>query len=240
MLQNLLKITPLLVIMISCGTVQEEKTEAVVKDPFTEYQYYADGKVKAEIHIDNFKRFHGDVKKFYRDGKLKSIINYDHGITINSKQYYENGNLEMEFPYKEGEKHGKRNKYWESGSLQSVLEYQNGEPVAGLIEYKESGEKVTTYPSLKIEQINQLKENGKYYIDVYFSSNPQKGIYYIGQLQNGLIPLDAEKISSVKGGKGRIVLNAAPSDYSMQKLHIIARFKTGYGSIYITEKTFIL
>ncbi|GAA5042102.1 hypothetical protein GCM10011506_44730 [Marivirga lumbricoides] len=239
-MKNLLKISLLLFVLSSCNFKPEESAKKVEKDPYTEYQYYTDGKVKAEIHIDNLKRFHGEVKKFYPDGKLKTLVTYDHGVTLNSKQYYENGKLEMEFPYKEGKKHGKRSKYWESGKIKSVLEYRNGEPIAGLKEYKESGKEVTAYPSLKIEQINQLSNNGKYYIDVYFSSNPQKGTYYIGELQNGLIPADAEKINSIKGGKGRIVLNAIPSHYNMKKLNIIGRFKTGYGSIYITEATFNL
>ncbi len=155
---------------------------------------------------------------------------------INAKQYYENGNLQMEFPYKDGKKHGLRKKYWENGQLQSQMTYVMGEPKADLVEWKKSGEKLTTYPRLIVKQIDNISKNGEYIVQAYFSSNPQKGTYYIGELEDGVIPKYPDQMT--KNGKiGEIIFRPAPGTFFMKKFNIIGKFKTGYGNILIVEKS---
>jgi hypothetical protein len=212
-----------------------DKTETE-ENPLYQVTYYPDGTLQTEINLDSNKRYHGIAKKYYKEGQLKSETLYDHGTTKVAKQYYENGNLEMEFPYEDGQKHGLRKKYWENGQLQSQMTYVKGEPKADLIEYKSTGDKLTTYPTLIVKQIDNINKNGQYVVQTYFSSNPQKGTYYIGELENGVIPRYTEKMK--KNGKiGEIIFWPEPGTFFMKKLKIIGTFKTGYGNILIVEKS---
>jgi len=144
--------------------------------------------------------------------------------------------MRMEFPYKNGKKYGLRKKYWENGRLQSQMTYVNGEPKADLIEYDKNGTKVTAYPELVIKQIDNISKSGKYILQAYFSSNPQKGTYYIGELNNGVL----ENYTTPMRRNGKIGENV----YTLRKLigssneiSIIGKFKTGYNNLFIVEKS---
>jgi len=199
--------------------------------------YHKNGKLKAEIPIDDDKKRHGVSKQYYESGKLKTEINYNHGTKEKATQYYENGNKQMEFLYKDGKKHGKRNKYWTNGKLHSVLEYHEGDPKIGLVEYNEQGEKITNYPELVIKHIDNLESTGRYTVQVYFSRNMSRGKYYSGKLKNGVF--DNTYIQLKKSSnKGILSYRPSPGTFIMKKVNVIGRYKTPYGNPYIVQKQF--
>jgi len=240
MFKNIYPLLFLLFVVFSCDQSAPKSTAEVKKeDPYHKITYHKNGKLKTDVHLDSSRRYHGEAKKYYENGQLKSLITYDHGVIQHAKQYHQNGNLEMEFPYQNAKKHGLRKKYWENGKLQSQMTYVNGEPKADLIEYDKSGEKVTTYPELVIKKIDNIDKSGEYILQAYFSSNPQKGTYYLGELKNGVLETYTTRMA--RNGKiGEKVFRPAPGTSFSKKINVIGKFKTGYGNILIVEKEVVL
>ena len=204
-------------------------------DPNLKKIYYDNGVLKAEIRIDGNKNRHGITRQYYASGKLKSEFDYEHGTKLKAVQYYENGNMQMEFYYREGLKHGPRGKFWEDGTLSSELQYENDNPGA-LVEYNKSGKQITKYPSLIVQQVDYLESRGEYWIEAYFSSNPGRGTYYRGELENGFLPNSAVEIARVYK-KGRIVFKPRPGTFMMNQITIVGKYKTAYGNPYLVQKT---
>ncbi|MDX1373794.1 MAG: hypothetical protein R3321_15070, partial [Nitrososphaeraceae archaeon] len=197
-----LSISVIVFTLYSCDKIDQlfEKRSnpfAEKKEKGVEKNYYPNGNLLSEVRVDSTGRYHGVTKKYYDTGKLKTAINYEHGKRVEARQYYENGQLQMVFNYKDGLKHGKRLKYWPDGKLHSEMSYFEGEPQKGLVEYNKSGKKITKYPRLELRQIDRLASNGTYKVEAYFSSNPQRGTYYIGELKNGTIPKNLPKLKTV-------------------------------------------
>ena len=225
----------LLFVISSCNQISA-LFEQDPDDPYLLETYHKNGNIKTEINIDSARNRHGLSLQYFNSGKLKTEINYSHGVKQKAIQYYENGNKYVEFFYNDGKKHGKRTKYWENGRVQSTLEYNNGNPMPGLVEYKSNGQQLTKYPTLNIERIDQLNTTGKYSIEIYFSSNPGRGTYYLGKLRDGALPKNLEKLKKVNR-RGRITYSPYPGTFFMRKLNIIGRYKTPFGNPYIVKKT---
>ena len=88
----------------------------------------ADIKSCGELTCDlNEKPITGLLKFYYENGKLEGEIPYKNGeIDGLLKGYYENGKLEAEIPYKNGEIDGLSKTYYEDGSLRVEIPYKNG------------------------------------------------------------------------------------------------------------------
>ncbi|WP_394978205.1 toxin-antitoxin system YwqK family antitoxin [uncultured Helicobacter sp.] len=76
----------------------------------------------------------GCVEKEYdENGNLESEFPYKngerHGV---AKEYYGNGNLMRETPFENGEQHGVVKAYYENGNLQAQVTYENGSVVSGV------------------------------------------------------------------------------------------------------------
>lgn len=229
---------PFLMILLILGSCDEITAffEQEKSDPNTIRTYFENGNLKAQVKIDTDKERHGEALLYYESGKLKSVNIYNHGVKEKATQYFENGNKQMEFFYKDGMKHGKRTKFWENGKVQSVVEYHEDNPKQGLIEYNKAGNKISKYPKLKVQHIDRLDSRGKYFIDIYFSSNSKRGNYYVGKLENGVLNHSLIKLELVDG-KGRITYAPPPGTFLMDKLNVIGSYKTAYGNRYIVEKT---
>ena len=197
--------------------------------------YHDNGKLKSEVSIDENKKRHGITKQYFSSGQLKTEIHYDHGTKTQATQYYENGEKQMEFFYKDGKKHGKRTKYWSNGKVQSVLEYHEDNPKSGLEEYDKNGQKITTYPSLKVVHIDNVDKTGTYTIQVYFSNNTSRGEYFFGQLENGVFNNRLIKLE-MSNKKGVITYKPIPGTFIMEKINVIGKYKTPLGNPYFVQK----
>ncbi|WP_422358541.1 toxin-antitoxin system YwqK family antitoxin [Reichenbachiella sp.] len=223
-------------LLTSCDQIKSTFEEAPVDKNLVQ-TFHKNGKIKSEIRLDENKKRHGIVKQYYESGTIKNEIEYAHGTKLNAVQYYKTGGKQMEFLYKNGLKHGERKKYWQNGKLQSVLEYAENNPKTGLIEYNKKGEKITSYPKLVINQIDNLETSGEYIVQVYFSSNRQRGNYYQGKLDNGA--LDTQFLSKLKESshKGIITFRPVPGTFIMKKIDVVGQYKTPQGNPYIVQKS---
>ncbi len=206
------------------------------QDPNLIKSYYDNGKLKAEVRINDSNKRHGLSTSYYESGIVKTEITYNNGKKEKAIQYYESGKPYVEFNYKNGLKHGKRIKYWESGNIQSVLEYSEDRPGIGLEEYNKRGKKITKYPNLILKQIDNLSTSGQYIIEAYFDNNPQRADYYIGELDSGFLKFTYAPMNEVNH-KGRMVFKPLPGTFRMEKLKIIGKYKTYYGNPYLVEKS---
>ena len=117
-------------------------------------EFYKNGKVKAEIPLDN-DTISGTGKKYYEDGTIQEIAEFRAGAFDGTRKYfYPNGQLWIEQAYKNGKSwkvvanytaNGQKRDagtlkdgngtiifYNEDGSVREVITYVNGEDVKGI------------------------------------------------------------------------------------------------------------
>ena len=93
--------------------------------------YYLDGKPE------------GKWLEFYKNGNLKSIINWKNGkLTGKYIVYDKNGKKSTEAIYKDGKENGKYFLYYSNGNIRTKGEYENGKPI-GVWEYFDKDGKLT-------------------------------------------------------------------------------------------------
>ena len=84
-----------------------------------EVGYYPSGEVEYRAPLDKQGVFNGEVKNFYKDGKVKSVLPF-HAHRINGlvKRFYPNGILQFTEMYVDGSQLGPEVKYYPNGGLQ--------------------------------------------------------------------------------------------------------------------------
>lgn len=93
--------------------------------------YYLDGKPE------------GKWLEFYKNGNLKSIINWKNGkLTGKYIVYDKNGKKSTEAIYKDSKENGKYFLYYSNGNIRTKGEYENGKPI-GVWEYFDKDGKLT-------------------------------------------------------------------------------------------------
>ena len=227
--------------LLSCSKEPEKKKvstkgkDSYVRDGTTRL-YYSDGKLRAEISMKGGLR-NGIAKEYYNNGQVHLIINYkdskNHGIT---KRYFDNGDMMEETSYWEGEMHGPRTRYRKGGSLYSVASYHHGEPCVGLKEYKTDSTLVTGYPSIIVKEINRLKRDGEFVVQLKMSNGTKKATFYRGSLstmdcineQCTEIPATAEH------GIGELVIRVPKGLMVKDDLLFVAKVKTNMGNYFVT------
>ncbi|ELR71011.1 24-amino acid repeat protein [Fulvivirga imtechensis AK7] len=211
------------------------KKEGVVK------QYYPDGSLKNEITFADGKK-NGVAKNYYKNGRLRQQVSYlnnvKHGDVIT---YYESGSKYQVTPYVNGEIHGLRKKFRVDGRLLAEVPYVNNEACRGLKEYLTDGELKTRYPTIVVEEIDNLLRSNEFTLRISVSDNSKKVVYYIGELdEQGCISADAMRLEPQRPGVLDIKYHLGPGMFIMEELNIIAVVQTRLGNPYITEKKYNL
>ncbi|MBO7244784.1 MAG: toxin-antitoxin system YwqK family antitoxin [Alphaproteobacteria bacterium] len=107
----------------------------------------------------------GILKEYYENGKLKRETPYKNGVNEGiEKGYYESGNLFGEVPYKNGMPEGIVKEYYENGNLRFEVPYKNRAREGIAKEYYENGNlrTETLYKNDKKDGISKAYyENGK-------------------------------------------------------------------------------
>lgn len=142
----------------------------------------------------------GEVKQFTTSGKLKTIVNYDHGIKHGisylyhedgetvflampyergkregiSKKYFTSGEIYAETSYENDRLHGFRKLYFQSGQLKAIIDYGYGFPGIGIQEYFTNG-------TMKESNAIQTNRNDNY---LYLSTKTpcKNSKFFIGKL----------------------------------------------------------
>lgn len=81
--------------------------------------------LKQEIEYTDSKQLNGTFKK-YENNKLAEEIIFENNLPKLKKIYYQNGNLALEMPVKNGKVDGEVKSYYENGNIQSILSYKDG------------------------------------------------------------------------------------------------------------------
>lgn len=110
-------------------------------EPFTgkATDYYDSGQLYELYHLKE-GLLHGPYATYYEEGQVESEGNYEEGNEVGTfTEYYENGDLMMVSNYKEGLLHGKMINYYENGQIESEGTYEDGNLNGKATWYYESG-----------------------------------------------------------------------------------------------------
>lgn len=224
-------------LLCSCDiTLEKEKSNKKgIKDGVVK-QYWAGKVLKNAISYKNGKR-DGLAQTYYKDGKLRQQITYKqdkkHGKAIT---YYQNGKIYQETPYKNGEIEGVRKKYRQNGKLMAEIPYFNGQPCSGLKEYLLNGNLKKQYPSIQIQEVDNILKNGQFDLLVKMSDGTRNVDFYINVplSEEGCIAKGAMSRSNHKPGVMKISYNLPTNAFIMEELSIVAVAKTKLGNPYVT------
>lgn len=154
---------------------------------------------------------HGIQKRFYRHGSLYSSIPYVNGKRKGTAYtYYSVAAGAKPIVWKEqnyinNKLEGVCKRYHQNGTLQAEYEYKNGNPGIDLKEYSQSG-KAIKQPSLILSS-NRTATG--YYVTARLSNNKEKVNYFAGNLIEGKYLPEGLKGLQVKKGLGEIIVDAS-------------------------------
>jgi len=187
--------------------------------------YRADQKVEEGYFIDNKKE--GKWVFYYRNGKTKHVLYYQHGVpdgkatfyykngTIREtgtwknnrwvgeyRQYYENGNPKNHFKYdNRGVKNGKQVYFHENGNPSLIGTWDNGNEAGDLAEYKEDGsantERYKAGPELNIKN-----KGDSIVVDSIVIKGDSLKIIHYQKSKEPLIPFDGNGYHEFKDRNG--------------------------------------
>lgn len=161
--------------------------------------------------LKDSKKKHGIQKRYYRHGNLYSEIPYTNGKRIGTAYTYypeTSGGKPVvwkEQNYIDNQLHGICKRYHEDGTLQAEYEYKNGNAGIGLKEYAKSG-KAIKQPYL-IVSANRTASG--YYVTARLSNNMKKVDYLKGALVEGKYLPKGLKGLQVKNGLGEVMIDAS-------------------------------
>lgn len=156
------------------------------------------------------KTIHGIQKRFYRHGSLYSAIPYKNGKRVGTAYTYYMAaegvepKVWKEQNYVENVLDGICKRYHDDGTLQAEYAYKNGNPGTEFKEYSKSGKPIKL-PSLIL---SANKTASGYYVSARLSNDLQKVDYFIGNLIEGKYLPKGLKGLQVKNGLGEIMVDA--------------------------------
>lgn len=219
---------------------KNETKQSKVRDGVIK-KYFKNGSLKTAITYHEGVK-HGIAKSYYKDGKLRQEINY----AENKKQgkattYYENGKVFQITQYENDTIQGIREKYRQNGDLMAEIPYHGGRACQGLKEYLLNGDLKKKYPKIIINEADNLLRSNKFTLIVKLSDGSKRVKYSIGKLTKGGCPdEDVFKMNTTKPGILEITYNLKPGMFMMEELNFIAEVKTKLGNPYITQKKYNL
>ena len=95
--------------------------------------------VKKEIKYTDNTLSNGAMKSYKNDKLVEEII-FENSMPKLQKMYYDNGNLAVEIPMKNGEVNGEAKNYYENGKLERTGNYKNGLLEGEAVFYLEGGQ----------------------------------------------------------------------------------------------------
>ncbi|PWJ41838.1 toxin-antitoxin system YwqK family antitoxin [Sediminitomix flava] len=208
--------------------------------------YYKDTKIKKieTTYKNGIKE--GPAKNFYKNGKLKILITYKNGIKHGvAQKYYESGQLYRETMYKEGEIIGERKFYHKNGELKAIEPYnQKGDLLFGTKEFNSKGKQLTKYPTIKINEIDNLVLGDEVILEFSLSMKRKNVTFYIPQtddkitsnniFDNNMVPLKPQ------AGIAKFRIPIPKGMSIMKKLEVAAEYTTYGGAKKLTKTSYNL
>jgi len=178
----------LLSLSFSCNrSHNNEKVIGSESKPETVIKRRSDGTVSSVNQVNDYNRVHGIRATYYEDGKtLYSKQTFNHGKKQGpATWYYKNGQLFKETNFEDGKRHGTTRIYYKSGKLSAEFESEHGNVLPGLIEYKEDGSLVTSYPDIKFRELDFLTSKNRLDLEIYCTKNRSGVKYFILHEKDG-------------------------------------------------------
>ena len=97
------------------------------------------GRIGSSFSTNAAGDFDGPMVESYPDGTPKSITNYHNGEMAESTEYYPDGTIKSVMPHQNGEIHGTVKHYRENGTLEYDITFCNGETCGEQHNYDEQG-----------------------------------------------------------------------------------------------------
>jgi hypothetical protein len=178
----------------------------------------------------------GLMKTFYQSGKVRQTFWFVNGLRQDSAiWFWEEGQVFRTTPYKNDTMDGVQKQYYRTGKLRARLSYKKGLRTPLLEEYTTEGKRVTGYPELVINTVDEYKSKGIFRINLSLSDKSTKVKYYRGDFSGGVFDTaHCEKIKTTEG-TGKIFLKKSASART-ESLGVIASILTGYGNNYLVYK----
>ncbi|WP_109078502.1 toxin-antitoxin system YwqK family antitoxin [Aggregatibacter kilianii] len=125
----------------------------------------------------------GEVKNYYQNGKLESVLNFNEQGQLSGKyaRYWENGKLRSDMNYNsQGQLDGTMTHYWENGKVKAVIDYKNGLAHGFSHEYDQSGKKIAIWQFENDNEVHVQHMNGdvKHGAEIFFRNKGGKNEAY--------------------------------------------------------------
>lgn len=158
--------------------------------------YYGSGALGWLKEVDDNGIQNGFTKRFYENGQLQYVVNYNNGKENGEmKSYDERGNLRSKIYWKNGKKNGVSEYFHENGKLQVKIFFKNGSQLDGRVDsFDEEGNLVRSV-YVKNDELNGPFQE-------YYSNGDlkKKGVYVNGKIVD-------EKKSDNKVNKNKVLIN---------------------------------
>lgn len=166
-------------LLISCkSSTQKESSNANIF--YIKQEFYNNGSLKIEDSFNKDSLRHGKYKKYYENGQLELEIEYENGQKHGyERSYYENGRLKSEHTYANGLTEGTYKFYYENGKIEMKGTYHNNK-IHGFVEnYYETGTVLSVFyykEGIRVGVGKQFHPNGD--LQIYILSNPSGEIIF--------------------------------------------------------------
>jgi hypothetical protein len=220
----------LLLPFLSCSVLKE--------DDHAQRTYHPNGKLHKEINKD--KSGTGTYKEYFDNGQLFQEVTFVNNLREGMvKQYYNTGILYQETPYKKGRSHGIQKRYRRSGALMSEVPYHEGNICKGLKEYTVDGKVKERYPTIVVNTINNVRNDGTFIVELSLSDSTKNDVeYFKGKLTEGkYLSEGLQRFGNVKEGVGKLVYKIKKGSVIDHEEYFVARVRTYQGNYYLAETT---
>jgi hypothetical protein len=219
---------------------KKDKKEKIKDGEVTSYYDGAQKLIKAKVTMKNSKQ-EGIAVQYYKSGKKALEMTYKNGLREGvAIRYFENGTIGQQTMYVNDKMHGVQKKFRENGKLLSEANFFEGKPCKGLKEYFADGSLKTEkdFPKIVVKPVDRIFVDAMYTLKLSLSEKAKEVEFYTGTLSSQkYIGENASRVWSLSNEKNQadIVFTLPPGSLVMEKLNIIAKFKTINGNYYITE-----
>jgi antitoxin component YwqK of YwqJK toxin-antitoxin module len=162
--------------------------------------YDAYGNLKSKIKIRD-GQLNGEAITYYPAGQISTTVNYinnkKEGI---EKKYYKQGQLYRTRTFEDGKANGIEKRFYKTGEIKTIQEFKYNNPAKGLIEYSISGKKISDYPRIIFEIVNERDYAEQVLLLFHMSDYSETVNYYAGKLiKNNYFDNEAEPELCNKG-----------------------------------------
>jgi len=148
--------------------IKSEISKVYVNNKLTMIQEFKNLTETSIVYIENNESIKKEIKytdntlsngtmKSYKNDKLMEEIIFENSMPKLQKMYYDNGNLAVEIPMKNGEVDGEAKNYYENGKIKEVYSFKNGKKEGIGKEYSETGEIIKEVLYKDDEEVKKIK-----------------------------------------------------------------------------------